>query len=281
MGAFLGHALPGAVFYLTGFWSLVNVLRIVVTGAPFLHRFWYPIDVRLTKKPVEPIIKIFVCIIGVLIEMGHSARWHIHDQAGNFINMNDLQHSTMYIAFIIASFVDILSEKSSKLHGLDAFCYFVCFTGEAFLFYFHLHGREMVDVQIHLCLVVASAMCGFIAVVARWKSSYPIISITYSLFVMLHGTWFLQAGFLMYPPFHEDTPAVNLMDPGAMMYVTNLFLAHLLVLMVLLLLLYFVFRLITPSVKQQKHYVKHQKSELGSPMYKTVPSSVHFYVDSD
>jgi len=144
--------------------------------------------------------------------------------------MNDLQHSTMYVAFIIASFVDIVTEKSSKLQGLDAFCYFVGFTGEAYLFYFHLHGRDMVDVQIHICLVVASAMCGILAVIARWKSSNPIISIAYSLVVMLHGTWFLQAGFLMYPPFHEDTP-VNLMDPGAMMYVTDLFLAHLLVLM--------------------------------------------------
>ena len=57
-----------------------------------------------------------------------------------------------YISFIIASFVDILSEKSSKLRGLDALCYFVCFSGEAFLFYFHLHGREMVDVQVRVNL---------------------------------------------------------------------------------------------------------------------------------
>ena len=37
----------------------------------------------------------------------------------------------------------------------------------------------------------------------------------------------------------------------------------------------------TPTAKPQKHYVKHQKYEPESPMYKTVPSSVHFYVDSD
>ena len=43
-----------------------------------------------------------------------------------------------------------------------------------------------------MCLVVASAICGVSAVVARWKSSNPILSITYSLFVMLHGTWFIQ-----------------------------------------------------------------------------------------
>ena len=29
--------------------------------------------------------------------MGHSANWSLHDTEGNFIHMNDLQHSTMSV----------------------------------------------------------------------------------------------------------------------------------------------------------------------------------------
>lgn len=211
--------------------------------------------------------------------MGHSAKFSITDEEGNFTNMNDLQHSTMYLSFILASLFDLLINPSSIIWGIDGLCYSVAYGGEAFLFYFHLGGRPMVDTQIHLCLVTSCVMCAVTSVLARWKSCNPIISIAWSVSNMVQGSWFCHAGLILYP-LGQDEPSIDLNDMEAMMYVTNLFIIHILFAMVLVLLLYIFIKATSPPPKVQKHYIKHSKPDIGNVVYKTVPSNA-FYVDSD
>lgn len=226
-----------------------------------------------------------MCVCGVLIEMGHSASWSIHDKEGALINLNDLQHSTMYVAFLLCAVLDILSENSSKLEGLDGLFYGLAFFAEGFMFFFHLHGRPMVDVQIHTLLVTACFFNAITAVIARWKGASPVPSIAFALSGMVQGGWFIHAGFLLYPPgLEEDQTYLDLMDMEAMMYVTVLFIWHILMGLAMVLVLYFILRLVTPVVHRQKTAVKH-RLEKDPSLYKTVPTTnssySQFYVDSD
>ena len=71
---------------------------------------------------------------------------------------------------------------------------------ELVLFKFHLHGRGDLDVLVHTLLLILIAGC-IVATLTEYKfSANPLAAYTRAWMVLLQGTWFIQVGFILYPP---------------------------------------------------------------------------------
>ena len=286
MGTLIGHAFPGLIFYFSAMWHVFNIFRTLVSGGEFRHQFWYNAPCCTTAKPIEPFIKIFLCTCGIIIEMGHSARWSIHDAEGNFINMNDFQHATMYTAFLLAAAIDIILSRGSKLSGLDGLAYCIAFAAEGLMFYFHLHERSKVDTQLHILLVLSCFLSAVTTALARWKSTNPVLSLTCSLSIMVHGTWFMNAGFILYPP-GKSEPNIDMSQMGAVMYITDLYVIHYMTHLAVMLLCYFLVKVLTGTSRKTTHIGRKQlikQTDSDLEMYNTVRrqySQRKYYPDSD
>jgi len=103
--------------------------------------------------------------------------------------------------------VDILVHHGAPLpQDIQYFIGCLSFTVEAVLFKFHLHGRTEMDILIHtLLLYVVYANVLFIIAEIRYRNSINVaLARAYS--VLLQGTWFWQAGFLLYNPLPGAVP---------------------------------------------------------------------------
>ena len=137
---------------------------------------------KLRQAPVESYIKLFMGLAGILGEyvtgwyssymdpssdniqnatqpshnhdhhmgrrevISHRVKvWHFYD--GN------IQHITMYSGFVLGAIIEILMHYRFEMPKmLDFVCGMIGFSVEAFLFYFHLHARELIDVHVHVLL---------------------------------------------------------------------------------------------------------------------------------
>jgi hypothetical protein len=89
----------------------------------------------------------------------------------------------------------------------------LAFGVEGFLFHFHTHGKDALEVHLHILLVYSIFGCVFF-ICLEWYNQNEIL-FTYGrvLCTLLQGTWFFQIGFVLYPP--TDSPAWK-WDPNDM-----------------------------------------------------------------
>lgn len=157
----------------------------------------------------------------------------------------------MYASFMIGSFVEIAMHRRKNLipYNFDMTCGLIAFMIEAFLFAFHLHSRAPLDIRIHVLLVYAIFGCAiFCALEMIWPHQ---VLLTYGriLFTCLQGTWFWQAGFILYPP--VDSPAFiwDRCNHEQVMTVTMMFCWHLILILIGLLIqlwfIAFIYRFVT------------------------------------
>ena len=103
---------------------------------------------------------------------------------------NNAQHVTMFFAFGLASLVEVLVHFQYQLpHGIEFLANILAFGVEAFLFHFHLHGRDPIDIHVHTLLVYAVAFCMLAAI---WEYNRPEqILATYARIAstLLQGVW--------------------------------------------------------------------------------------------
>jgi len=118
------------------------------------------------------------------------------------VYMGDVQHATMYMFFMISGIVDILLWKGGiDIPNLDYVALGSAFGVEGLLFYYHLHGRTPLDLHIHVLLLypVAGCVLGCILEVI-WRESL-LTALLRPFTVLLQGSWIIQAGFILNPPF--------------------------------------------------------------------------------
>jgi hypothetical protein len=101
----------------------------------------------------------------------------------------------------------------------------LAFIVEAILFMFHLHGRTQFDVIIHTLLLYV-VYGNIIATVMemRYRNSVTV-SLVRTYLLLLQGTWFWQAGFLLYNPLPGAEPWHD-EDHNEIMVVTMMFAWH-------------------------------------------------------
>ncbi|XP_043927268.1 transmembrane protein 45A [Protopterus annectens] len=228
MGNFKGHALPGTFFLLFGLWWSVK----------------YPLKYILKKKNknvcyimsakgfhqlevAEGIVKAAFALIGMVAEQfvpdgPHLKLYNYEEKQWN--HLMNWQHGTMYLFYGMSGLVDIMAHTSSVVPlAMDRLMFSTAAFVEGFMFYYHVHGRLMLDVHVHQLLLVAIfgvAFCLFLEVFLRGNLGLELLRTS---FFILQGTWFWQIGFILYPPNGAEW---NLLDSNNMMFVTMCFCWH-------------------------------------------------------
>ncbi|KAM6157906.1 transmembrane protein 45B [Rhynchocyon petersi] len=226
MANFEGHALPGSFFLIVGlWWSVKYPLKYFhQKGKNSQLNHNYP---RL--EIIEAAVRTLFPIIGILAEQFVPDGPYLHLYSGaHWVKLMNWQHSTMYLFFAVSGVTDMLTYLTTSVPlGVDRLVMAVAAFTEGFLFYYHVHDRPPLDQHIHsllLCPVFAGVIVLFIEVMVR---DNIILELFRTSLVILHGTWFWQIGFVLFPPF--GTHEWDQKDHANITFITTCFCWHYLV----------------------------------------------------
>lgn len=205
MGSLLGHIVPGTFFFLFALWWS---FCLAAKHYHLHHRRRSSRQVHLARStstfpciccpsaeriPWESYLKIFCISVGMLGEL-ITGLSHTYDEKSRrqtwTLSEKNAQHVTMFFAFGLASLVEVLVARQYQLpDGIEFLANILAFGVEAFLFHFHLHGRNPIDIHVHTLLVYAIAFCMLAAI---WEYNRPEqILATYARIAatLLQGVW--------------------------------------------------------------------------------------------
>lgn len=228
MGSFGGHALPGGFFIVFALWWTVQIYRrhfrsLAKGGLPYKSSVTFPFDFlcgRAKGWQWEGILKVFFTAVGFTLEIITAFK------DGRFTHLGNGQHATMFFFFGMSGLVDILLHHGFPLPAdTDYVISALAFAVEDLLFMMHLQGRTPMDVLIHTLLVYAIHSSFLICLVEMKHRNNVIVSLTRAYVVLLQGTWFWQAGFILYNPV-PGAGKWNEEDHMQMMVVTMMFTWH-------------------------------------------------------
>ncbi|XP_064629806.1 transmembrane protein 45B-like [Lineus longissimus] len=204
MGSFGGHALPGSFFIIFGMWWTLQIsvryYRARYRKGPAYRStatfLCSCLCGRLATWQIEGFLKIFFTTVGLTGEIITG-----FNDKGEFQNIGNGQHATMFFIFGLSGLVDILlHHKVSLPKNFDYIVSLIAFAIEGILFNFHLHGRQPMDIQLHI-LLVYTIVANVITILTelRWPRNV-LCAYARAYFVILQGTWFWQVGFILYNP---------------------------------------------------------------------------------
>ncbi|CAF0895839.1 unnamed protein product [Didymodactylos carnosus] len=248
MGSFPGHALPGSIFIFLGLWWMHSAwLRYFICRyrqKPYYVSISFPFHCCSAglKLPLESFIVLFGTSLGIVVELGTGLEKTV-DQDGissYSFAANNLQHFTMYFMFFLVGIVELLQHYHIALPShIGVVVGILAFSAEGLLFYFHVHARDPVDIQLHILLVLSigaiiiSSICELAQ--PQPKQVYPTLMRAY--FTVLQGSWFYQIAFILYSPFHAHYDFAN--DPvqhRTLMLISYYFVWHMSIILLILLL---------------------------------------------
>ena len=244
MGSLPGHLVPGSMFIVIALWWFIGEilhqrqLRIRAGSQARTQRsnsiqtLWYPCPCpKLSQFPFEPLVRVMMVVIGVIIELGWSKATTMFDENGAFIESHfaNYAHSLMYCFFGLSAVVDLLLFYNviPLPPRFDYFILSVALWIEGFLFYVHLHGRTELSVRLHTILFVVifiTAAVFLLAVISDQLFAY--MGFLRAYLASLQGCWFYQVGFVLFGP----RPWKN--APGNVEFVGIAFAFHVFVLLV-------------------------------------------------
>ncbi|CAO2632014.1 Transmembrane protein 45A [Lemmus lemmus] len=91
----------------------------------------------------------------------------------------------------------------------------------AFIFHNHTHGRTLVDTFGHQLLSFAIFLAGLVAFIEVFTKNNVVLALLRSSLVMLHGLWFCQVAFVLFPKNRDH--AWNLSDHSNVLFLTVCF----------------------------------------------------------
>lgn len=201
MGTLLGHVVPGTFFTLFAIWwgfaVAIKHYRARKSRKSYVYYSTTTFECfccsSYQNKPIESYIKLFCSVFGMLGEFVTGFE-HIYDETLQRkvwgFGPNNAQHITMFLGFGLASLFEILVHfKYPFPKGIEFFANIIAYGIQAFLFHFHLHGRNEIDIHVHTLLVYA---IGFCIIASIWEYNRPNqILATYARIAgtMLQGLW--------------------------------------------------------------------------------------------
>ncbi|XP_028616139.1 transmembrane protein 45A-like isoform X2 [Grammomys surdaster] len=202
MGSFRGHALPGTFFFLMGFWwSTKAILKSVYKKQT---RTCYVNSKTLLRRTEiwEGVVVILMALTGVFGEQFTSGGPSlILYKDGQWNEILEWHHTTMYLFFGLQGITQIICFTTNVLpHSLSKLMLSNAIFVEAFVFYNHTHGREMIDIFLHELLVFITILGGAVAFMEFLTKNNTLLELLRSSLILLQGTWFWQIGFVLYPP---------------------------------------------------------------------------------
>jgi len=224
MANFKGHALPGSFFLLFGlWWSIKTPWRQCYLQAQGSRKRKQPHAFRKMEL-VEGSLKVFFAFVGIMAEQFVPDGPHAHLYQDGWVKLMNWQHSTMYLFYGISGVADILCATSPRTPpGLDRMALSLALFVEGFLFYYHLHGRPMLDTHVHSLLLVAVFGGAASTAMEAFRRDNSILEILRSSLAILQGSWFYQIGFVLFP---LSGPEWKQDDHGNMMFTTMCFCWH-------------------------------------------------------
>ncbi|CAF1437375.1 unnamed protein product [Adineta steineri] len=219
MGTLLGHIVPGTFFTIFAVWWGFCIaikhyhLRNRTRKSSKSHIYHSTTTFTCLccpssdKIPIESYVKIFCAIIGMLGEF-FTGFTHLYNDTLKRktwgFGENNAQHITMFLGFGLASLFEIFVHlKYSLPDGIDFLVNILAYGIQGFLFHFHLHGRNEIDIHVHTLLVYAISFCVLAAI---WEYNRPNqILATYARIAgtFLQGVWFHAIGFILYFPSND------------------------------------------------------------------------------
>jgi hypothetical protein len=207
MGTLMGHIVPGTFFAIFAVWWGFCVAVKYFHSRHSTKKSRKPNPYRtsttfsciccpsssLRQIPLESYIKIICVSIGILGEVvtgfHHNYDEKLKRKVWHFVEVN-AQHVTMFFTFGLAALFEILVYAKYNLpKGIDFIMNILAFGVEAFLFHFHLHGKDEIDIHVHTLLVYN---IGFCMLGGIWEFNRPNeILATYCRIAgtLLQGAW--------------------------------------------------------------------------------------------
>ncbi|KAF7661145.1 hypothetical protein LDENG_00268380 [Lucifuga dentata] len=129
-------------------------------------------------------------------------RLHLYDSTEqHWKDLMNWQHSTMYLFFGLAGAVSLIIHTTEAAPlALERLMLAVAFFNQGFLFFYHLHGRSMLDVHVHQLLLFAVFGEAFVAFLEVFHRGNIVLELLRCTLTFLQGSWFWQIGFVLYPP---------------------------------------------------------------------------------
>lgn len=213
MTQFAGYVLPGSVFIAFGLkWSLDAAADPKLPGEDHLDdirssrggRSQYQQKrkcCRLKNWPMEGIMKLMITAVGIAASVAAAY------PNGELKFVGDILYATVYLFFAISGLVDVLVFYCpyTMPYGLDKFTLALAFGIEGLMFRLHLSHQAFMEQHVHVLLVYAIFACAFASLVEIVLPWSRLVKFTLSFFTLVHGSWYIQSGFILYSP-TQGTP---------------------------------------------------------------------------
>jgi len=209
MGSYGGHILPGTFFLIFGIWYAIRY-SVAYLRTKSKNEVFYCCKGKIpfSVPVIEGVTKIVMICIGILVELYYpgAPMGQIHNSEGKFTGPMNWQHATMYFFFGISGLADVISYSARHVvpPGLDRFFGGLALFIEGYLFFFHLHGRSLVDIRVHVLLVLMVWPSSVVAILETFfinnRKTLHILEMFRSVTVFAQGLWFWQVAYILYPP---------------------------------------------------------------------------------
>lgn len=248
------------------------------------RKSWLP-QMFCQRVPIEPVIKIVLPLIGIIAEAFFDVEnkgdgphvvakvFRVFDSDGHLAGLGKLHHITMYGAFAVSGIIDIISLFIKFPRHTSQLFLSLAFWVEGVLFYFHTHGRDPLNIQIHWILTVLIFLCGTLSLVRMLQPTNLLINIGLASSIFLQGTWFIQAGHILFRwnkknwfTHASDSSEDDGDNHEAIMLVSACFTWHLILVSLFLVLLWVIFHLMLRSGIRLKLSRRRQRAR-GPPTW--------------
>mmetsp|Transcript_10178 Transcript_10178/g.30607 ORF Transcript_10178/g.30607 Transcript_10178/m.30607 type:complete len:322 (+) Transcript_10178:368-1333(+) len=202
-GAFLGHVVPGSMFVIWGSWWIFACMREQILSSPerpYRSKAWFQLPL-LPKIPLEPVLKIFGCFIGIVGELwfGQVRFTYMFNSDGTFNHghINNWQHAAMYFAYMVAGIVDMAGVYTDLPPDSEQAALATAFIVEGLLLGFHLKGSPT-EILVHKILVITIAASAIVMLAEIRYKNNVLLTAARAMLVGLQGIWFIQIAYILF-----------------------------------------------------------------------------------
>ena len=289
MGTLLGHLLPGSFFISFSLWWMVSIFGRYFASIrgqkskDYRNTATFALQ-RWPNIPIEAYIKLFAVIAGIIGETVTGFKWV--DNQWKFANlMPNGHHIMMFSFYALNAIADLATFYKVRFlpKDIDYITAIIAAGVECYLFANHLHGRQSLDVKLHTCLVIVIAFCFFTSLAEMVGNRNDVrFGLFRSCCYLWQGTWFFQAGFILYPP--KGFPIWNSNSMTTNMIMDLMFVGHLMFSILVMIIVGFLMNFETRKghehTKSMKTNGEHEYHALISNQNNEIDESIDSYKTS-